>query len=1057
MNKNYLKPVFTLMLCLCTLPLLHAQNHATLLSVRPDADSLEGGNLTFPRVVLCNTGRDSMKNIGLEVLVVDKYDTVVAHLRDTIAAIPGGDTAELAFRSRYTVPDYTGSYRLKAVYGTDTIVSVAHCIYRPDTCDIIMLSVRQQQDSSFGIVKPVVRYCGYRNRYTYAVNHWDYVYVCLYDSNNVRLGMVNYNDYLNYKDTTVIRFSKGIKVFNYTGRYRLVAYVSYHASKNMIRSNDTVSCTGYCIGDTIDIRMLSVQPAADSAFGETKVTPVLYTYYRHPDLENSFVDVCVQMYDSSHVLLHQFKNAIFVNCNKTEKEVMSYVDWKVPDYTGVYYLKAFFVNVKKEENLSTANDTAFFKAHCIRHLKKDVALLSVRPQHDSAEVGTWTSPVVVVKNVGDLDVRNVQVKVQVDTCTSSSYMGDMFAYYWDTIPFLAAGDSVKWVLSARYQVREVWTGSYYRMYASVAVDSDEVNANNNASYDANCYKSVDFRLISFHIPSDTLWGGVPVCPKVRIVNNSVVKVKGFKFRMEVSDSAGTVLQSWEESGADYLGTDYVKAGDTVDFQCMQPVRVPNYNGVFRLRAAVSYLYKEYRLLRRDTLEQYYRCFHLDTINVALTDLLYPVTTEVLFGRTKVHPQVMVWNRSNVKLDSLGITALVYDNVGALYDSITEVLPRLGIGASLPYTFTSCYRVPNAPGKYTLRVRLEVPEGEVSPKDNEIQNQFRSRVHNDTIDVAVTELLYPVAMEALTGHTEVKPQVRVWNRSNLELEDLELTAMAYDSAGALLDSLSGVIPEIGVDSQTVFQFSAAYRVPNADGKYTLLVRLKAPEGDTCPANNEIRRLLLSKRNHAVDLQLLAVSLSDTGVLKGGSWVRPKVRVANPLPNTEVERVKMFVDVYDSSRVLAALSGVVARIGMSDTVELVLADTFQVPNYTGSFWVRACLQAVQDETDCSNDTLLAEFRCQSTDAVREVVKSDWQLGQNIPNPASGQPLIPVTLPKEGALQLSLFSAEGRLLRRETVEAQPGENRLSMDVSGLAAGLYFYSVEYRGERQVRKMTVR
>ncbi|MBO7625298.1 MAG: hypothetical protein J6S82_08360, partial [Bacteroidales bacterium] len=84
--------------------------NVTLLSVRPDEDSLEGGNLTFPRVVLCNTGRDGMKNIGLEVLVVDKYDTVVAHLRDTIAAIPGGDTAELAFRSRYTVPDYTGSY-----------------------------------------------------------------------------------------------------------------------------------------------------------------------------------------------------------------------------------------------------------------------------------------------------------------------------------------------------------------------------------------------------------------------------------------------------------------------------------------------------------------------------------------------------------------------------------------------------------------------------------------------------------------------------------------------------------------------------------------------------------------------------------------------------------------------------------------------------------------------------------------------------------------------------------------------------------------------------------
>ena len=94
MNKRI---ILSAILTLALLPMmLRAQNPITLLSVRPDADSLEGFNHTFPRVVLCNTGRDSMKNIGLEVLVVDKYDTVVAHLRDTIAAIPGGDTADFS-------------------------------------------------------------------------------------------------------------------------------------------------------------------------------------------------------------------------------------------------------------------------------------------------------------------------------------------------------------------------------------------------------------------------------------------------------------------------------------------------------------------------------------------------------------------------------------------------------------------------------------------------------------------------------------------------------------------------------------------------------------------------------------------------------------------------------------------------------------------------------------------------------------------------------------------------------------------------------------------------
>ena len=1047
MNKRI---ILSAILTLALLPLLHAQNHATLLSVRPDADSLEGGNLTFPRVVLCNTGRDSMKNIGLEVLVVDKYDTVVAHLRDTIAAIPGGDTAELAFRSRYTVPDYTGSYRLKAVYGTDTIVSVAHCIYRPDTCDISMLSVRPQQDSSFGIVKPVVRYCGYRNRYTYAVNHWDYVYVCLYDSNNVRLGMVNYNDYLNYKDTTVIRFSKGIKVFNYTGRYRLVAYVSYHASKNMIRSNDTVSCTGYCIGDTIDIRMLSVQPSRDSAFGETKVTPVLNTYYRHPDLENSFVDVCVQMYDSSHVLLHQFKNEIFVNCNKTEKEVMSYVDWKVPDYTGVYYLKAFFVNVKKEENLSTANDTAFFKAHCIRHLKKDVALLSVRPQHDSAEVGTWTSPVVVVKNVGDLDVRNVAVEVQMDTTQlGHSYTGK-YAYYWDTIPFLAAGDSVKWVMSARYQVPDCWAGSYYRMYASIAVENDEVSTNNNAFYEAKCSKTVDFRLISFQIPSDTLWGGVPVYPKVRIVNNSIVVTSYFEFRMEVSDSAGNMLQSWQESGIS------VPAGDTLDFQCTKSIQVPNYNGVFRLRAYFSYMPVEYRLTRSDTLVQHYRCFHNDTIDVSLTNLVYPVTSELLIGRTRVYPTVYVRSRSNVVHHNLAITAIVYDNVGALYDSITEIIPKLEAGTSV-YRFNRCYKVPNAPGKYKLKVCLESLKGDLSVADNVVQGEFRSRVRPDTIDVALDTLLCPSVTETLLGNTEVRPQVRVVNRGNAEADSLVIDALVYDQSGALADSLMGMIVLLEEGTDTLYTFHSAYKVPNADGTYTLRLHVYAPYGDTCLENNVLQRKLRSRRNDSVDLQLMSVTLSDTGVLAGGAWVRPTVKVANLLRNADANNVKVYVEVLDSAgQMLKLMQDNLARVPMADTVELVFADSLQVPDYTGKFWVRAYVEAAMYETDRSNDTLFSFYSCQSSDAIPTVAMVNWQLGQNIPNPAADKTLVPVTLPMPGTVRLQVFAADGRLLYRSEHAVAEGKSLLPLDLAGYAAGVYYYSVEYKGERKVRKMVV-
>ncbi|MBO7624970.1 MAG: hypothetical protein J6S82_06680, partial [Bacteroidales bacterium] len=427
-----------------------------LLSVRPDADSLEGKNVTYPRVLLCNNVRKYLKDAILRVYVLDSAGKTIRQMSDTIPSNSSGDTVEMLFKSfTYSVPDYTGIYRLKAVCEFDTVTFDAHCFKRPDT---------------------------------------------------------------------------------------------------------------------LDVGLLSIFPKADTSEGGTDMPSYmkLQYYANFIPIPSCRVNVCVQVLDSGFVLLNQSMHGINLVNNI---EVTSAGSHKVPDYTGCYYLKAFFTNLKDSFNKVTSNDTAFFKAYCFKHLKTDVQLVSVRPQHDSAEVGSWTSPVVVVKNVGDLDVRNVAVEVQMDTAQLGHPYTGKYAYYWDTIPFLAAGDSVKWVMSARYQVPDCWAGSYYRMYASIAVGNDEVSTNNNAFYEAKCSKTVDFRLISFQIPSDTLWGGVPVYPKVRIVNNSIVVTSYFEFRMEVSDSAGNMLQSWQESGIS------VPAGDTMDFQCTKSIQVPNYNGV----------------------------------------------------------------------------------------------------------------------------------------------------------------------------------------------------------------------------------------------------------------------------------------------------------------------------------------------------------------------------------------------------------------------------------------------------------------------------------------------
>ena len=87
---------------------------------------------------------------------------------------------------------------------------------------------------------------------------------------------------------------------------------------------------------------------------------------------------------------------------------------------------------------------------------------------------------------------------------------------------------------------------------------------------------------------------------------------------------------------------------------------------------------------------------------------------------------------------------------------------------------------------------------------------------------------------------------------------------------------------------------------------------------------------------------------------------------------------------------------------------------------------------------------------------VLKSNWQLGQNIPNPAADKTLVPVTLPMPGTVRLQVFAADGRLLYRSEHAVAEGKSLLPLDLAGYAAGVYYYSVEYKGERKVRKMVV-
>ncbi|MBQ6666592.1 MAG: T9SS type A sorting domain-containing protein, partial [Bacteroidales bacterium] len=156
-------------------------------------------------------------------------------------------------------------------------------------------------------------------------------------------------------------------------------------------------------------------------------------------------------------------------------------------------------------------------------------------------------------------------------------------------------------------------------------------------------------------------------------------------------------------------------------------------------------------------------------------------------------------------------------------------------------------------------------------------------------------------------------------------------------------------------------------------------------------------------------------------------------------------------------LDKISETVNFIRSNDTAEHAFALTYSVPDYDGRYWLRAYVERHADDLEPGNDTLMAQFSCKRNNiGIARHDGEGWNLGQNEPNPASGVTAIPFNVPSDGRVVLSVMGVNGQLLHREEIDATAGANRVELQLETLPAGLYYYSLEYRGQRQVRKMTV-
>jgi hypothetical protein len=186
-----------------------------------------------------------------------------------------------------------------------------------------------------------------------------------------------------------------------------------------------------------------------------------------------------------------------------------------------------------------------------------------------------------------------------------------------------------------------------------------------------------------------------------------------------------------------------------------------------------------------------------------------------------------------------------------------------------------------------------------------------------------------------------------------------------------------------------------------------------------------------------------------------------------------------DVYEDSITIIPPSKI--KIDISQNISSTLSDTLTAVSVMGNFvsyqwlwvsktgdrdtstdnpliltepWISCFLWAKDDKGCYVIDTV---YNNVSSISTNEYAKKTWTLKQNIPNPATNSTRIDYNIPEAGEVTFRLYNITGQFLYSKTIEAEGGSHNIELNTSKLCGGIYFYSIEYKGQRLVKRMVVR
>jgi hypothetical protein len=209
----------------------------------------------------------------------------------------------------------------------------------------------------------------------------------------------------------------------------------------------------------------------------------------------------------------------------------------------------------------------------------------------------------------------------------------------------------------------------------------------------------------------------------------------------------------------------------------------------------------------------------------------------------------------------------------------------------------------------------------------------------------------------------------------------------------------------------------------------------------------------------DLDLIAITKPNGLMDTVGTPQEISVIIKNWSDVNPFDNVDIFARIEDTNGVQIAntltISENIDRINDGDTAFLyTFNNKYNVPDVYD--YVIKVYISKRDNYQI-NDTITLPRKTTKVVGIRTFASADFTLEQNIPNPTNSITRIAYTIPESGEITFKVHTMNGQLLYNKVIQSESGKQFIELNTEDFAAGVYLYSIEYKGQKLVKRMSVK